>query len=162
MARSVTLPIAIGTGVAGVQARQVRAALADVLGSGYVRTAWSMGAGTRTVVAKHALNNASIPAVTVLGLQFSGLLGGAVLVENVFSIPGLGQYILQAVYSFNVPVIQGVALMFVVINVAMSLAIDIVYGFLNPRVRVRALPPTPVRRPCAGRSDARRVSHPSR
>jgi peptide/nickel transport system permease protein len=135
--RSVTLPaVALGLIVAGNQARQTRAGLADVMGSAYVRTAWSMGAGTRTVVAKHALKNAAIPAVTVIGLQLGGLLGGAVLIERIFSIPGLGQYILQAIYSFNLPVIQGVALMFVVINVLISLAIDISYGFLNPRVRI--------------------------
>jgi peptide/nickel transport system permease protein len=135
--RSVTLPaIAIGLGIAGSQARQVRAALADVMGSAYVRTAWSMGADTRTVVTKHALKNAAIPAVTVIGLQLGALLGGAVLIEQIFSIPGLGQYILQAIYSFNLPVIQGVALMFVLINIAISLVIDISYGFLDPRVRV--------------------------
>lgn len=135
--RSVTLPaIGVGTGVAAVQARQVRAGLADVMGSAYIRTAWSMGAGTGIVVAKYALKNAAIPAVTVLGLLLSALLGGSVLVENVFSIPGLGRYILQAIYSFNLPVIQAVALMFVVINVVISMLIDISYGFLNPRVRV--------------------------
>jgi peptide/nickel transport system permease protein len=133
----VTLPaIAVGLGIAGSQARQVRAALADVMGSAYVRTAWSMGADTRTVVTKHALKNAAIPAVTVIGLQLGALLGGAVLIEQIFSIPGLGQYILQAIYSFNLPVIQGVALMFVLINIAISLVIDISYGFLDPRVRV--------------------------
>lgn len=135
--KAVTLPaIGIGLGVAGTQARQVRAALADVMGSAYVRTAWSMGADTRTVVTKHALKNAAIPAVTVIGLQLGGLLGGAVLVEQIFSIPGLGTYILAAINSFNLPVIQGVALMFVLINVFISLVIDISYGFLDPRVRV--------------------------
>ncbi|MGE3833832.1 MAG: ABC transporter permease [Acidimicrobiia bacterium] len=135
--KAVTLPaIGIGLGVAGTQARQVRAALADVMGSAYVRTAWSMGADTRTVVTKHALKNAAIPAITVIGLQLGGLLGGAVLVEQIFSIPGLGTYILQAIYAFNLPVIQGVALMFVIINVMISLIIDISYGFLDPRVRV--------------------------
>ncbi|MGD9797956.1 MAG: ABC transporter permease, partial [Acidimicrobiia bacterium] len=120
--KAVTLPaIGIGLGVAGTQARQVRAALADVMGSAYVRTAWSMGADTRTVVTKHALKNAAIPAITVIGLQLGGLLGGAVLVEQIFSIPGLGTYILQAIYAFNLPVIQGVALMFVIINVMISL-----------------------------------------
>jgi peptide/nickel transport system permease protein len=135
--RSVTLPaIALGIGVAGAQARQVRAALSDVLDSAYVRTAWSMGANLRTVVVKHALKNAAVPAVTVLGLQIGALLGGTVLVENIFSIPGMGQYILQAINASNLPVIQGVALMFVIINVVVSLAIDVSYGLLNPRVRV--------------------------
>jgi peptide/nickel transport system permease protein len=135
--RSVTLPaLAIGLGVAGNVARQVRAALADVMGSAYIRTAWSMGANTRVVVIKHALKNAAIPAITVIGLLIPVLLGATVLVEQIFSIPGLGTYIIQAISSFNVPVIQGVALMFVVINVVVSLIIDISYGFLDPRVRV--------------------------
>jgi peptide/nickel transport system permease protein len=135
--RAVTLPaIGIGLAVAGTMARQTRAALADVMGSAYVRTAWSMGANTRTVVAKHALKNALIPAITVIGLLIGGLLGGTVLIEQIFSIPGMGTYIIQAINSFNLPVIQGVALMFVLINVIVSLIIDISYGFLDPRVRV--------------------------
>jgi peptide/nickel transport system permease protein len=135
--RAVTLPaIGIGLAVAGTMARQTRAALADVMGSAYVRTAWSMGADTKTVVAKHALKNALIPAITVVGLLIGTLLGATVLIEQIFSIPGLGTYIIQAIYAFNLPVIQGVALMFVVINVVVSLIIDISYGFLDPRVRV--------------------------
>jgi peptide/nickel transport system permease protein len=135
--RAVTLPaVGIGLAVAGTMARQTRAALADVMGSAYVRTAWSMGADTRTVVAKHALKNALIPAITVVGLLIGTLLGATVLIEQIFSIPGLGTYIIQAIYAFNLPVIQGVALMFVVINVVVSLIIDISYGFLDPRVRV--------------------------
>jgi peptide/nickel transport system permease protein len=135
--RVVTLPaIALGVRVAGTIARQTRASLADVMGSAYVRTAWSMGASTRTVAAKHALKNAMIPAITVIGLLLGTLLGGTVLIEQIFSIPGLGTYIIQSIYSFNLPAIQGVALMFVIINVLVSLAIDISYGFLDPKVRV--------------------------
>jgi peptide/nickel transport system permease protein len=135
--RAVTLPaVGIGLAVAGTVARQTRAALADVMGSAYIRTAWSMGADTKTVVAKHALKNALIPAITVIGLLIGTLLGGTVLVEQIFSIPGMGTYMIQAILNFNLPVIQGVAIMFVIINVLVSLAIDISYGFLDPRVRV--------------------------
>jgi peptide/nickel transport system permease protein len=135
--KSVTLPaIALSVGVAATMARQVRAALADTLGSAYIRTAWAKGGSTARVVGKHALKNAAIPAVTVLGLQVGGLLGGAVLVENIFAIPGLGSYVLRGVVGSDLPVIQGVALMFVVINVGLSLLVDISYGYLNPKVRV--------------------------
>ncbi len=135
--KAVTLPaVGMGLAVAGTMARQTRAALADVMGSSYIRTAWATGATTRSVVAKLALKNALIPAITVVGLLIPTLLGGTVLIEQIFSIPGMGTYLLQAISSFDLPVIQGAALMFVGINVTVSLLIDISYGFLDPRVRV--------------------------
>jgi len=135
--KSVTLPaIALSLSVAASIARQVRAALADVLGSAYIRTAWAKGGSTGRVVGKHALKNAAIPAVTVFALQVGSLLGGAVIIENIFAIPGLGTYVLRGVLALDLPVIQGVALMFVLINVVLSLLVDISYGYLNPKVRV--------------------------
>jgi peptide/nickel transport system permease protein len=135
--KSVTLPaVSVSAGVAASMARQVRAALADVLNSAYVRTAWAKGGSTKRVVGKHALKNAAIPAVTVFGLQVGGLLGGAVLIENIYAIPGLGTYVLRGVLALDLPVIQGVALMFVLVNVVISLLVDISYGYLNPKVRV--------------------------
>jgi peptide/nickel transport system permease protein len=108
------------------------------MASNFVRTAWAKGGRTRTVVGKHALKNASIPAITVLGLQVSTLLGGTVLIERVFSIPGLGSLVLNSVNvpPIDVPVVQAVAMLFVIINVTVSLLIDITYGWLDPRVRV--------------------------
>ena len=85
---------------------------------------------------KYAFKNASIPTVTVLGLQLSGLLGGVVIIEQIFSIPGLGTYMLAALSAPDVPVIQAVTLTFVIIHVLMNLVVDISYGWLNPRVRV--------------------------
>jgi peptide/nickel transport system permease protein len=135
--RSITLPaIAIGLFSAASVARQVRAAIIDALQSNYVRTALSVGMPTRTTVVKYAFKNAAIPAVTVLGLQFSALLGGVVIIERIFSIPGLGSYMLRALSAPDVPVIQAVTLTFVIIHVVVNLAVDISYGFLNPRVRV--------------------------
>lgn len=135
--KSVTLPaLSLGLVSAASIARQLRAALIDVLGSNYVRTAWASGASTFRVLGKHALKNAAIPAVTVIGLQLSALLGGAVIIEQIFSIPGLGTYLLQALTRVDLPVIQGVTVTFVVIHVLLNLAIDISYGFLNPKVRV--------------------------
>ncbi|MEX1008114.1 MAG: ABC transporter permease [Acidimicrobiia bacterium] len=135
--RSITLPaLSIGLFAGASVARQVRAAIIDVLQSNYVRTALSVGTGTGRTVVKYAFKNAAIPAVTVLGLQLSGLLGGVVIIEQIFSIPGLGTYLLRALSAPDVPVIQAVTLTFVIIHVVMNLAVDISYGFLNPRVRV--------------------------
>jgi len=135
--RWVALPaLSIGIFAGASVARQVRAAIIDTLQSNYVRTALSVGMGTRKTVVKYAFKNAAIPAVTVLGLQLSGLLGGVVIIEQIFSIPGLGTYLLRALTAPDVPVIQAVTLTFVVIHVLMNLVVDISYGYLNPRVRV--------------------------
>jgi peptide/nickel transport system permease protein len=135
-ARGIFLPsIALSLGLAAAVARQLRAAIAEAMASQYVRAMWSKGA-TRRAVAKHALKNAAIPAVTVFGLYLGGLLGGALIVERIYSIPGLGSYIVNGVIAHDLPVVQGVALMFVLIYVTISLLLDITYGLLNPRVRV--------------------------
>ena len=136
--RHILLPaIALGLWSAASLARQLRASLIDALDTRYVRTAWAKGAGTGRVVMKHAIKNAAIPVVTVLGLQIGFMLGGTVLIEQIFSIPGIGPYFIRAVTSFDVPVIQGVAIMFVFITVGLSLIVDICYGLLDPRVRVQ-------------------------
>lgn len=135
--RTVTLPAtALGLAVAASVARQLRRSLIDVLDSNYVRTAWAKGAGPTRVVFLHALRNAAIPAVTVLGVQIGYLLGGAVIIEQIFSIPGLGSYMLSGITGHDLPVVQGVAMLFVVFQMGMSLLVDISYGFLNPKVRV--------------------------
>jgi peptide/nickel transport system permease protein len=136
--RHIALPaVALGVWSAASLARQLRASLIDSLDTRYVRTAWAKGAGTTRVVLKHAMKNAAIPVVTVLGLQVGYLLGGTVIVEQIFSIPGLGPYFIRAVTSFDVPAIQGVAIVFVLIAVTLSLLVDISYGLLDPRVRVK-------------------------
>jgi peptide/nickel transport system permease protein len=135
--RQLVLPaFAIGVAVAATVARQIRAALAETMRSSYVRTAWAKGGTTWTVVVKTALKNAAIPAVTVLGLQLGALLGGTVLIEQIFAIPGIGQYVLTAMLQQDMPVIQAVVLVFAVIAALLALAVDISYTFLNPKVRV--------------------------
>lgn len=121
--------------VAAVLARQVRAGLADTMQTSFVRTAWAKGGNTRQVVGLHALKPSAMPAVTVLGLQFGALLGGTVLIERIFTIPGLGAYLLSAVSTQDLPVIQAAAMLFVVTHVVASLVVDVTYGFLNPKVR---------------------------
>ena len=128
--------VALGLWSAASLARQIRASLIDALDSRYVRTAWAKGSGTSRVVLKHAMKNAAIPVITVLGLQIGFLLGGTVIIEQIFSIPGIGPYFIRGVTSLDVPVIQGVAIVFVLFTVFLSLLVDISYGLLDPRVRV--------------------------
>jgi peptide/nickel transport system permease protein len=135
--RSLVLPsVALGVSVAAAQARQVRAELANVMQRSYVRTAWAKGGSARLVVGKHALKNAAIPAVTVLGLQIGHLIGGTVIIEQIFSISGLGTYLLTGIVDKDMPVIMGVLTTFVLVYVLLSLLVDISYGYLNPKVRV--------------------------
>jgi peptide/nickel transport system permease protein len=134
--RHAILPsFALSLGLAAAVARQLRAAIAEAMESNYIRTLWASGA-RKSAIAKHVLKNAAIPAVTVFGFYLGALLGGAVIVERIFSIPGLGSYVLNGVTARDIPVIQGVAILFVVIYVVISLILDISYGYLNPKVRV--------------------------
>lgn len=135
--RHLLLPwIALGLAGAATLARQVRGALIDALDQDYVRTARAMGVPERQVIGRLALKNALTPAMTVLGIQFAYLLGGTVIIEQIFSIPGLGSYILQAIDSKDLPVIQGTVLLIAVVFVVVNLLVDIAYGILNPKVRV--------------------------
>ena len=135
--RHVVMPaLALGTAASAAMARQLRAALVDVLGTNYVRTAWAKGAGSGRVLAKHALKNAALPAITILGLQFSSLLGGTVIIEQIFGIPGLGSYSLRAIIANDLPVIQAVTIVFVLVHVLFNLLVDLAYGLLDPRIRL--------------------------
>lgn len=137
-ARHIVLPaVCLGSWSAASLARQLRASLIDALDARYVRTAWAKGAGTGRVVLKHAAKNAAIPVLTVIGLQIVFLVGSTVIVEQIFSLPGLGPYFVSGVTSFDVPVVQGVVVVFVLLTVAMSLLVDIGYGLLDPRIRVQ-------------------------
>jgi peptide/nickel transport system permease protein len=136
-ARHLLLPwIALGLGGGATLARQVRGSLIDTLDQDYVRTARAMGLPERQVIGRLALKNALTPAMTILGIQFAYLLGGTVIIEQIFSIPGLGGYILQAIDGKDLPIIQGVVLLTAVVFVVVNLLVDIAYGVLNPKVRV--------------------------
>jgi peptide/nickel transport system permease protein len=129
--------IAVGVGGAATLARQLRGSLADALEQDYVRTAEAKGVRGSVVVFKHALKNASIAPVTILGIIFAYTLGGTVLIEYIFSIPGMGQYFYQALNSKDVPVIQGVTLLVALIFITVNLLVDVLYAYLNPKVRLR-------------------------
>jgi len=135
--KTVTLPVvalAIG-GIASV-ANQVRGSVTDVLRRDYVRTLRSRGLPFNRVVFKHALRNAGSPALAVLGVQFVGLLGGAVIVERVFAIPGLGDIAVGATSQGDVPMVMGLVVAIAAIVVVVNLIIDLLQGWLNPKVRL--------------------------
>jgi peptide/nickel transport system permease protein len=107
----------------------------DVLGQDYVRTARAKGATERTVVLRHALANAMLPVVTVVGLQIGFLLSGAVLTETIFAWPGMGRWVINAIPSNDIPVVQGGVLVFALVFVMVNLVVDISYAWLDPRIR---------------------------
>jgi peptide/nickel transport system permease protein len=134
--RSVILPsIALGTASSAAIARQVRSAMAGVLQQDYIRAARAQGLSQRRVIFKHALTNAMVPVVAVLSFQITVLLGGALIVEQVFAINGLGTLAITAVRQQDIPMIQGLVLVMVGLVVAVQLATDIIYGLLNPKAR---------------------------
>ncbi len=128
--------VALGTIPLSIIARLTRSNLLDVLGLDYIRTARAKGVIERRVVFKHAMRNAMLPLVTVIGLQFGTLLGGAVLTESVFGLPGVGKFLADSIFARDYPVIQGFTLTIAMIFVTVNLLVDISYAYLDPRVRL--------------------------
>ena len=128
--------VSLSTIVLGRLARLVRSSMLEVLEQDYVRTARAKGLGETSVVWGHALKNAAIPIVTVVGLQLAQLLGGAVVTETIFAWPGVGVLAAEAVFNRDFPVVQGVTLVISLIFVAANLAVDLAYVALNPRIRL--------------------------
>jgi peptide/nickel transport system permease protein len=118
--------------------RFTRAAMLEVLGENYVRTARSKGLKEKVVIIRHALRNALIPVITVVGIQFGYLLGGAVIIESVFAWPGMGRLIMQGIGNRDYTVVQGALVLFVAVFVVLNLLIDVCYAFLDPRIRLSA------------------------
>jgi peptide/nickel transport system permease protein len=134
--RSLTLPaITLGLALAAVITRTLRSSLLEVLSEDYVRTARAKGLSDRLVMRRHALKNGLIPVVTLLGLQFGTLVGGAVITEYVFALPGVGRLVVDAIFSRDYPLVQGVILIIATGFVLSNLLVDIVYGWLDPRIR---------------------------
>jgi peptide/nickel transport system permease protein len=133
--RGIMLPVlALSAGGSAFVARQIRDSMSDVLTRDYITALRAHGLPLRSVVLKHALRNAAIPVVTVLGLLFVALLGGTVLIENIFAVPGLGQEAVTASGSHDLPMIEGIAFYFTVIVVVVNLLIEVCYRLLNPAV----------------------------
>jgi peptide/nickel transport system permease protein len=115
--------------------RLVRTQMLEVLRQDFIRTASSKGLAEHAVVARHALKNAFIPALTVLGLQLGLLVSGTVVLENIFVLPGMGRYLLEAVQARDYPAIQAENLIFAAVIIMTNLGVDLLYGWLDPRVR---------------------------
>lgn len=127
--------LALGTTYCALIARITRASMLEVLSQDYIRTAESKGLARRRVLLLHALKNASVPIVTVIGIGFALLIGGVVITETVFNIPGLGRLTVDAVLKRDYPIVQGLILVFAAAKVLINLMIDISYAFLDPRIR---------------------------
>ena len=125
----------LGIASAAAIMRLTRGMLLEVLRQDYVRTAWAKGVGERVIILKHALKNAIIPVITVLGLQVAQIAGGAVIIETIFSLPGMGQLLVESIIQRDYPVIQGINLLVVSIIVATNLAVDLLYAVMDPRIR---------------------------
>jgi peptide/nickel transport system permease protein len=119
----------------GSTARQTRSAILEVIQQDYVRTAWSKGLTERTVILVHVLKNSLIPVVTLKGMSLRNIVGGAVLVETVFSIPGMGRLVVDAMMAKDYPIVQGVFLIIALVVCMANLLVDIIYGWLDPRIR---------------------------
>lgn len=136
MLKSLILPaITLGTSMAGLVTRLTRSSMLEVLNQDYIRTATSKGLKQRTVLLRHGLRNALIPVVTMLGVQFASLLSGAVIVETIFSWPGMGRFAVNAIWRRDYPVIMGTVLVFATIFIFVNLVVDFLYVFLDPRIR---------------------------
>ncbi|MBA2450257.1 MAG: ABC transporter permease [Chloroflexi bacterium] len=134
--RSLTLPaVTLGLALAAVITRTLRSSLLEVLSEDYVRTARAKGLADRLVIRRHALKNGLIPVVTLLGLQFGTLIGGAVITEYVFALPGVGRLVVDAIFSRDYPLVQGVILLISIGFILSNLVVDVVYGWLDPRIR---------------------------
>ena len=129
--------LVLGTALAAVLMRQTRNAMIEILSADYIRTARSKGLAGFTVVVRHALRNGLIPVVTILGLQMGALMGGAVVTESIFVLPGFGRLIVEAVFTRDYPVVQGVVLITASSYVLINLLVDVSYTVLNPRIRIR-------------------------
>jgi dipeptide transport system permease protein len=127
--------VVLGTIPLATIARMTRSAMLEVLNEDYIRTARAKGLSVSRVVVVHALRNALIPVVTVIGLSVSTLLSGAILTETIFSWPGVGHWLVDSIGRRDYPVLQGGALLVAIMVILVNLSVDLTYGFLNPRIR---------------------------
>ena len=131
----ITPAICLATALAGGVMRLTRTTMLDVVRQDYIRTAWSKGMRERAVIGRHAMKNAMIPVVTIVGLQVALVFGGTVIIESIFQVPGVGRFFFDAVINRDYPALQGVIFCISLIIVIVNLLIDLMYGFLDPRIR---------------------------
>ena len=128
--------IALSTIPMAMVARVTRSSMMEVMGQDYIRTAWAKGLPGRLVIFRHALKNALLPVLTVIGLQFGYLLGGAVMTEAIFSWPGVGRWLFVAISARDIPIVQGGILMVALVFVIINLIVDVLYTYVDPRIRL--------------------------
>ena len=126
--------ISISVFTMAIVMRMVRATMLEVLGQDYVRTARAKGVDRKTVISKHALRNALIPVVTIIGFEIGVLIGGAAIIETIFGLPGVGYVLLQAIFGRDYPVIQAMTLLIAFTFIFANLLVDLLYGVLDPRI----------------------------
>jgi peptide/nickel transport system permease protein len=129
--------VILGTAMSAATMRLTRTMMLEVLRQDYIRTAWSKGLNERVVVLRHVLKNALIPVVTMIGLQLPLLVGGSVIMENIFNLPGIGRMFLDSLEGRDYPAVQGINLFFATVVVGINLMIDLIYAFLDPRVQYK-------------------------
>ncbi|MCB1458963.1 MAG: ABC transporter permease, partial [Nitratireductor sp.] len=129
--------IALALPQAAILSRVTRSALVEALGEDYVRTARAKGLNRNAVLWRHALRNAMIPVVTIMGLQFAFLLAGTIIIENVFYLPGLGRLVFQAITQNDLPVVQNVVMLLVATVIVINFLVDVAYALIDPRLRKR-------------------------
>jgi peptide/nickel transport system permease protein len=129
--------VILGMAMSGLTMRMTRTMMLEVLRQDYIRTAWAKGQSEKVVVVRHALKNALIPVITIIGIQVPIMIGGTVITEQIFSLPGMGRLMVDAVFNRDEPLISGLVLIFAAALVLINLAIDLAYGFLDPRVHYK-------------------------
>jgi peptide/nickel transport system permease protein len=127
--------LALGYFLSAVVARMTRSTLLEVLRQDYIRTAWAKGLQERSVLLRHALKNAILPIVTIIGLQFAGLMGGTLIMERIWNLPGLGTSLIESINFRDFPMVQGLLMLFALIVLVINLLVDLMYAWLDPRVR---------------------------
>ena len=134
--RMVMPAFVLGTALAAVLMRQTRTSMIEVLSADYIRTAYSKGLAGHVVIFRHAIRNSLIPVVTILGLQAGALMSGAVVTEQIFVVPGFGRLVVEAVFTRDYPLVQGVVLITASSYVLINLLVDVSYSVLDPRIRI--------------------------
>lgn len=129
--------ITLGTGDAALITRMTRSSMLEVIRQDYIRTARAKGVPEKKVIHKHALKNALIPVVTVIGIQFGSLLGGATLTETVFAWPGVGRIVVDSIKSKDTPMVLGAIVLLTITFSVVNLAVDILYAFIDPRIKAQ-------------------------
>jgi peptide/nickel transport system permease protein len=126
--------IILGMGMSGQTMRMTRTMMLEVLRQDYIRTAWAKGLKERVVIVRHALKNAMIPVVTIIGGQIPILVGGSVIIENIFQLPGMGQMLIKSTEQRDYAVVSAVLLLFAIVMVGVNLLVDLTYAFIDPRI----------------------------